>query len=237
VHRRPTRRASTIAFVAIVGITVAAASFRASAQIEPRPLTGTVYDMTGAVLPQAALTLEDAGGMRQPATTDRYGRFDLGIIAPGRYLLSATLIGFLPLTQEIVLRDASHWDRVMTLHVGTLQETVTVTDRRPANVPPPAASPAPIGGNIRQPRKVFHVNPIYPQALRDAGLEGVVPLGAVIGADGSIVSVRVLGALAHPELVKSAVDAVRQWRFTPTLLNGEAIDVYMTVTVRFTLED
>ncbi len=237
VHRRPTRRASTIALASIVGITVAAASFRASAQVEPRPLTGTVYDMTGAVLPQAALTLADASGMRQSATTDRDGRFALGVIAPGRYLLSASLIGFLPVTQEITLRDASQWDRVLMLHVGTLQETVTVSERRPASAPPQAPSPVPVGGNIRTPRKVLNVNPIYPQALRDAGLEGVVPLGAVIGADGSIVSVRVLGAHSRPELVKSAVDAVRQWRFTPTLLNGDAIDVYMTVTVRFTLED
>jgi TonB family protein len=235
-HQRPTRRALTFAFAVIAGITIATASFRASVEIQPRPLTGTVYDMTGAVLPQVALTLQDAAGLHQSATTDRNGRFDFGAIAPGRYLLTSTLIGFVSLAQEMTLQDARQWDRTITLQVGTLQETVTVIDRRPASAPPAAAQAA-IGGNLRVPSKSVDVRPVYPQALRDAGVEGVVPLGALIGADGSVVSVRVLRANAHPELAKAAVDAVRQWRFTPTLLNREAIEVYMTVTVRFSLED
>jgi TonB family protein len=236
-HQRPTRRALAAALVVIAGVTVAAASFRGSDQGQPRPLTGTVYDMTGAVLPQVAVTLQNAAGLRQTATTDRFGRFDFGVIAPGRYLLTSTLIGFLPLAQDITLQDARQWDRVITLQVGMLQETVTVIDRRPSGVPPQSTTPAPVGGNIRTPRKTVDIRPGYPEALRAAGIEGVVPIGAVIGADGSVVSVRVLSSRAHPDLTKSAVDAVRQWRFTPTLLNGEAIEVYMTVTVRFSLED
>ena len=236
-HQRPTRRALAAALVVIAGITVAAASFRGSDQTQPRPLTGTVYDMTGAVLPQVALTLQDADGLQQSATTDRDGRFDFGVIAPGRYRLSLTLSGFHPIAQETTLQEARHWDRTITLQVGTLQETITVTDRRPAGAPPRATMPAPIGGNIRAPRKTVDVRPSYPEALRAAGIEGVVPLGAVIGGDGNVVSVRVLSSHAHADLATSAVDAVRQWRFTPTLLNGEAIEIYMTVTVRFSLED
>ncbi|MGH9660225.1 MAG: TonB family protein, partial [Bryobacteraceae bacterium] len=196
-----------------------------------------VYDMTGAVLPQVAITLSHAAGLQQSATTDRFGRFDFGVIAPGRYFLTATLIGFQPIGLPMTLQEPAHWDRAITLHVGTLQETITVTDRRPAGARPQDTTPAPIGGNLRTPAKTADVRPIYPQALRDAGVEGVVPLGALIGADGSVAAVRALSARAHPELVKSAIDAVRQWRFTPTLLNGEAIEVYLTVTVRFSLVD
>ena len=54
---------------------------------------------------------------------------------------------------------------------------------------------------------------------------------------GAVVSVRVLSAQIHPELAASAVEAVRQWRFDPTLLNGEAVEVVMTVSVRFSLAD
>ena len=93
-----------------------------------------------------------------------------------------------------------------------------------------------MGGNIRPPRKVTHVNPVYPASKQDAGLSGVVPLEAIIDRDGVVSSVRVLSAQAHPDLAAAAVDAVRQWRFTPTLLNGQPVEVAMTVSVRFDLE-
>ena len=73
--------------------------------------------------------------------------------------------------------------------------------------------------------------------MRDAGLEGIVPIDALIGKDGTVVSVRVVSAQVHPEFAIAAVDAVRQWVFSPTLLNGDAIEVWMTVSVRFSLED
>ena len=235
--RRPTRRALAIALVAIAGITAATASFRAAAQTGPRPLTGTVYDMTGAVLPQVAVTLTHDGGPQQSSTTDRFGRFDFGVTAPGRYFLRADLVGFQGMGMPVVLQEPNHWDRTILLSVGTLQETITVTDRRPAGARPQVTTEAPVGGNLRAPAKTTDVRPIYPQALRDAGVEGVVPLGALIGTDGSVAAVRALSARANPELVRAAMDAVRLWRFTPTLLNGEAIEVYMTVTVRFSLVD
>jgi protein TonB len=94
-----------------------------------------------------------------------------------------------------------------------------------------------VGGNIRVPKKLNHVAPDYPQAMRDAGLEGVVPMEALIGKDGTVSSVRLLSAQVHPEFARAAEDAVRQWRFSPTLLNGEAVEVRMTVSVRFSLTD
>jgi TonB family protein len=65
----------------------------------------------------------------------------------------------------------------------------------------------------------------------------VVPLEAIIGADGTVSSVRVLSAQVHPDFAIAAVDAVRRSRFTPTLLNGVPVDVAMTVTLRFELAD
>jgi protein TonB len=93
-----------------------------------------------------------------------------------------------------------------------------------------------VGGNIRAPRKVKDVRPIYPAAMREAGLTGLVPVEAVIGRDGTVSSVRVLSAQVHPDFAIAAADAVRQWLFTPTLLNGEPVDVVMTVSVQFDLE-
>ena len=101
--------------------------------------------------------------------------------------------------------------------------------------PPPVRGPVPVrpGGHVKYTTKVHHVSPIYPRIAQDARDEGLVILEAVIAADGRVQDVRVLRS--KPLLDQAAVDAVRQWRFTPTLLNGIPVPVIMTVTVNFEL--
>ena len=100
--------------------------------------------------------------------------------------------------------------------------------------PPPPASVAPVRlHGMQPPRKIVDVAPAYPTLARSARVEGVVILEAVIDAHGRVESVRVLRSI--PPLDQAAVAAVREWQFTPTLLNGEAVPIVMTVTVNFTL--
>jgi protein TonB len=101
--------------------------------------------------------------------------------------------------------------------------------RRPAD-----AAPMRIGGDIRPPQKVHHVAPEYPSIARSAGVSGIVILEAVIAEDGAVREVSILRSA--PLLDDAAVQAVRQWRFTPTLLNGQPVAVVMTVTVAFNLQ-
>ena len=108
-------------------------------------------------------------------------------------------------------------------------------------VPPPPPSPAPppakpirVGGAIREPQKIHHVAPVYPPIALAARKEGIVVLEAEIGEDGRVRNVRVLRSAQL--LDQAAVDAVRQWVFTPTLLNGVPVPVVMTVTVAFSLQ-
>jgi TonB family protein len=91
-----------------------------------------------------------------------------------------------------------------------------------------------VGGNIRTPRKVKDVRPLYPQEARDAGVQGVVIIEMRVEADGRVGSARVLRSI--PLLDQAALDAVQQWEFEPTLLNGAPIAVVMTVTVQFTAQ-
>jgi periplasmic protein TonB len=77
------------------------------------------------------------------------------------------------------------------------------------------------------------VKPIYPEQAKNAGIQGIVIIEAVIGTDGSVIEGRILRPV--PELDKPALDAVMQWRYTPTLLNGEPVELIMTVTVTFSL--
>jgi protein TonB len=99
--------------------------------------------------------------------------------------------------------------------------------------PPPAPGPVRLHVGMRPPRKIIDVAPVYPAIARAARVAGIVILEAVIDARGLVESVRVLRSI--PTLDQAAVDAVRQWRFTPTLLNGEPVPIVMTVTVNFTL--
>ena len=78
------------------------------------------------------------------------------------------------------------------------------------------------------------VAPEYPRMARDAMIQGIVIIQATIGADGRVVDAEVLRPI--PFLSQAALDAVRQWRFTPPQLNGEPIAVIMTVTVNFKLD-
>jgi protein TonB len=142
---------------------------------------------------------------------------------------------------QFELKAAADWDRAATLQVGDLKETITIrAERIRAVVHTPSAPPATpvrvrVGGNIRTPTKTHDVKPIYPVSMRAAGREGQVPIEAVIAADGSVSYVRVLSAQVHPDFAIAAADAVRQWRFTPTLLNGQAVEVVMIVSVNFGL--
>jgi protein TonB len=100
--------------------------------------------------------------------------------------------------------------------------------------PPPPVAPVRVGGNIRPPTKVKNVNPVYPSIAQSARVQGVVIVEATIGPDGKVSDARVLRSI--PLLDQAALDAVRQWVFTPTLLNGVPVPVIMTVTVNFTLQ-
>ncbi|MGH7552486.1 MAG: energy transducer TonB [Longimicrobiales bacterium] len=104
-------------------------------------------------------------------------------------------------------------------------------------VPPPPAprerEPVRVGGAITRPERLHDVPPVYPTVARVARLEGTVILEAVIGTDGTVRDVRVLRSVSL--LDNAAIEAVRQWVFTPTRLNGEPVPVVMTVTVTFRL--
>jgi TonB family protein len=93
-----------------------------------------------------------------------------------------------------------------------------------------------VGGNVQAAHLISQVKPEYPEALQKQGIEGTVILRAVIGTSGQILS---LSPFSDPEpaLTKAAMDAVRQWKYTPTLLNGEPVEVETTITVGFRLDE
>jgi protein TonB len=104
----------------------------------------------------------------------------------------------------------------------------------PEAPPAPALKPLRVGGRVREPQKLKGVPPVYPDAARNAAVEGVVILECVISPQGRVAEVKVLRGI--PLLEQAAVDAVKQWVYTPTLMDGVPVPVLLTVTVRFSLQ-
>jgi TonB family protein len=92
-----------------------------------------------------------------------------------------------------------------------------------------------VGGNIKTPTKILDVRPVYPALAQSARVSGMVIAEILVGTDGAVQDARILRSI--PLLDQAALDAVRQWQFTPTLLNGVPTPVIMTVTVNFTLQE
>ena len=95
----------------------------------------------------------------------------------------------------------------------------------------PSSKPYTVGGLIKPPMRVKDVAPVYPVIAQSARVQGDVIISAVIGPDGKVQNARVLRSV--PLLDQAAIDAVRSWEYTPTLLNGQPVAVVMTVTVSF----
>jgi len=108
----------------------------------------------------------------------------------------------------------------------------------PPNAAPKPAEPAPparlkVGGVVQMAKAVSRPLPKYPALALQARISGIVRVEAVIGADGVVRNLRVTSG--HPLLIPAAVEAVRQWRFQPTLLNGVPVEVETQLDVVFTL--
>lgn len=106
-------------------------------------------------------------------------------------------------------------------------------------VPPPAprkpviSGPVRVGGRVQPPRLVRNIQPIYPPLAKQTRTQGTVVLDCIIDTQGNVTQVKLVSG--HPLLVEAALDAVRQWKYQPTLLNGQPVAVEMQVTVNFIL--
>src|SRR5262245_60132785 len=125
--------------------------------------------------------------------------------------------------------------------LGGILTSNAKADAMPALAPPPPspptskvtapAEPIRVGGNVREPRPLKMVPPIYPTLASRARITGTVVLEATLTAQGTVEEIRVISG--HPLLIEAAIACVRQWQYEPTLLNGTPVAVILTAKVRF----
>jgi TonB family protein len=197
---------------------------------------GTVYDGTGAVVPGVRMQVTRADGQVQETATDEVGRYTFSALTEGLYLLTARLPGFANSSQCVEVRAGQSSRANFTLSVGGIAQRVEVSvagqPRAEAVVPTGTPQRIRVGGNVVAANLISQVKPVYPVSAQSGGREGTVHLQGIIGTDGSLIGVRVLSS-PDPDLAVAAFEAVRQWRYRPTLLNNVPVEVITDIDVDF----
>jgi protein TonB len=106
-------------------------------------------------------------------------------------------------------------------------------------LPPVPAAPTPrapvrVGGRVMEPRVISNPPPVYPPLAKQAKIQGDVQIDAVIDIHGNVVEMQVISG--HPLLINAALDALRRWKYQPTILNDEPVPVQLIVTIRFRMQ-
>jgi TonB family protein len=121
------------------------------------------------------------------------------------------------------------------LSLGSITEAVTVSGKGALAAPNAAPRRIKVGGSVQAARLLQQPKPVYPASAESAGIAGTVLLRAIVSTDGGIIGLTLLSS-PDPALADAAIESVRQWRYQPTLLNGQPVEVVTTISVNFRLE-
>lgn len=242
LRQRPARRHALALASVVTAILVTAAGVTMVAQQSGGRLYGTVLDISGAAVPDSEVMVTLAGGNRKEVTrSGADGDFSFSVLPEGTYTVEVRRPGFAAFTKDGVGVKANVANRFnAVLQLGKVAETLTVVGRKPAVAATPASptrtpSRIRIGGAVQATKVLNMVKPVYPEALQQTGVEGTVLMRGVISTEGKLLSLESMNSLVHPDLVKAATDAVSQWQYQPSLLNGVPVEIVTTITVNFKL--
>lgn len=199
---------------------------------------GVIVDPTGAVMPRVTVSVANVQtGERQTQHTDETGRYAFSI-PPGRYTLDAAATGFqMAVAQNLQVTSADPLHLTLKLKVGAANEYLKVSSSgAPGAVSAAqAAGPMRVSAGLMAGNVVSQVPPVYPPDAKVKGIQGTVVLKAVISKSGDVEQLAVVSG--PTELQVSALDAVKQWKYKPYLLNGQPVQVETTINVNYTFSD
>ncbi|MCX6613236.1 MAG: M56 family metallopeptidase [Acidobacteria bacterium] len=237
----------TLVLMAVVSLALLAPVVGLRLIAQEGGVKGVVRDASGANVAGAKVSLRFLKpGMSQRVEmvkTNAAGEFSFPSLPEGDgYSIYIEKEGFAVLSNTMIKLSNPMW---FTLNVGGLRETVNVNG---GSIPPPPPPPPPpyvpipdgpnrirIGGNVQAAKLVNRVAPIYPADCKEQKVEGVVLFDAVIGRDGGMIKLEIVNQFVDPRLKAAAMEAVKLWRYEPTLLNGNQVEVSTRIEVNFTL--
>jgi TonB family protein len=238
------RRAGLLAKVAALGLLLPLAALRLPGQNLAGKFTGTVLDISDAAVPNATIIMTNQKANTIDMTTSNAeGNFVFKALPAGQYEMKVVKPGFAVYrAPQLVMESGRDFALTAKLEMGSLSESVDVpaeASGKTATSTETGAEPKPTrirtGGNVEAAKVISKVQPIYPESARAAGIQGSVVLHAIVSKDGRPLQLQVLNSQIDPDLARAAVEAVSQWRYQPTLLNGEPVEVDTTITVNFKL--
>lgn len=191
-----------------------------------------MFDPSGTAIPNATASLYNPDtSAKQETTTDSNGKFAFESLAAGQYILHIEKQGFASLYREFNVQPDSNVERGLVLKLSNDQvnsgtRVATAQTLNPGQIR--------VGGTVAQANLINKVQPVYPPSAKTARLQGTVELEVAISAEGVPEDIRVLSSPGD-DLTQSALDAVRQWRYRPTLLNGNPVPIVTEVIVNYTL--
>ena len=202
-------------------------------------LSGFVQDPSGSRIPHAVVLVTDAESeVTEAATAGADGSFRIESLAPSQsYQMEVNgPADFEPHVRRLHLSEDLHLD--VMLGIKPVAEAIVISGARPVPEPGSAISPRRRirgGGNVRKARLVHFVPPIYPREAEREGVEGTVFMEGVIGTEGRFIGLSTLNSMVDKRLAAAAADALLQWRYEPTLLNGKPFEVVATISLAFEL--
>jgi beta-lactamase regulating signal transducer with metallopeptidase domain len=203
-------------------------------------ITGVVRDANGAPVPKARVMVALADSQRKEfAIAGAAGQFTLQPLPEGSYSVTVEHEGFARLRLDgIVLKAGQATPVQPVLNIGQASETSDVTAERPATAPPAAAGGPQrlmVSGGVQATKLLQKIPPSYPSDCKAEGVDGTVLLRGVIGVDGAMINLQQVNQLVDARLVAASKEAVKQWRYQPTLLNGVPVEVVTEIQINFSL--
>lgn len=201
-------------------------------------MNGSVYDPSGAIVPNATISLKSIGAQNEEvARTGSAGQYKLQSVPAGDYLMKVTVPGFATYQKELKLTAGTSSTININLAIGEVREAVDIVGKRsqPASTPSGTRQRIRVGGMVQPIKLISKVNPDYPADAQAEGVEGTVLLKAIVSKDGGLLSIKSISNGVDPRLVRAALAAVPLWRYQPALLNGEPVEVITTIDVTFRL--
>ena len=242
-NRAPlTRRMALAVAVLALALVAPVVTLTTYAQAGRGVLAGIVQDPSGGRVPGCEVRIKNLdGGNEEVAKVNEAGEYSFASLPSGRYTIEVRARGFKITKAEAVVTSGAGTRADVSLEMGELSEAITIRGTRTAPAPSvrPAGTPQriPIGGNVKPARLIHKVDPVYPADLKQQGVTGTVVVRAIVSKTGDVLSPKVVSQNVHPGLAQAALDAARQWRFEPTLLNGQPVEFVTTMNFTFELDD